>query len=211
MLYFCAQNWTEPYRIKPYFLYSDASLLLMSDHQKPNNQEPNNSMPTKKVGKYMMIIGWLMLLGLLTLTFGNWEEDQYNPNQHVDSTIGARTVEVILEQNAFNHYVSNGKINDKNVVFMLDTGATSVAVPVNLAQKLNLQKGRPYQVSTANGNSTAFATRIDSLQIGAIVLYDVKAAIATGMTGNQILLGMSALKELDIHQRGKQLTLTQHK
>lgn len=159
----------------------------------------------------MMVIGWLMLLGLLTLIFGNWEDKQYNPNQNVDSTISVGMVEVTLEQNAFNHYVSDGKINNTNVVFMLDTGATSVAVPVDLAQKLNLKKGRSYQVSTANGYSTVFATRIDSLQIGAIVLQDVKAAIATGMTGNQILLGMSALKELDIHQRGKQLTLTQHK
>lgn len=159
----------------------------------------------------MMVIGWLILLGLLTLIFGNWEEEQYNPNQHVDSTINTGTIEVTLEQNAFNHYVTNGKINGTSVVFMLDTGATSVAIPVDLAQKLKLEKGRPYQVSTANGYSTVFATRIDSLQIGAIVLHDVKAAIATGMTGNQILLGMSALKELDIHQRGKQLTLTQHK
>jgi len=179
----------------------------MTDNQNTSNTPSS----TQKMGKYMMVIGWLVLLGLLTLIFGSWEEDQYNPNQHVDSTIGASTIEVILEQNAFNHYVSDGKINGTNVVFMLDTGATSVAIPVDLAQKLNLKKGRPYQVSTANGYSRVFATRIDSLQLGAITLHDVKAAIATGMTGNEILLGMSALKELDIHQRGKQLTLTQHK
>ena len=149
------------------------------------DNEPNDkskiSSPQQKIGKNMMVIGWLIFFGLLTLVFGNWEEDQYNPNRNIGSEITASAISVTLEQNAYNHYVTNGKINGQDVIFMLDTGATSVAVPPHIAEKLNLKRGRPYQVTTANGKSTVYATTIDSLDIGAITLYNVKAAIATGM------------------------------
>lgn len=179
----------------------------------PENNTPSPPLKPnaeQKLGKNMMIIGWMILLGLLTLFFGNWEKDQYNPNRDINSTRTSSSTTVTLERNAYHHYVTSGKVNGQDVMFMLDTGATSVAIPPALAQQLNLTRGRAYTVKTANGNSTAYTTQIDTLELGAISLHNVRAAIASGMQGHEILLGMSALKQLEFNQRGNILTLIQH-
>ena len=93
---------------------------------------------------------------------------------------------------------------------MLDTGATNVAIPAHLADKLNLQRGHRHQVMTANGIAEAFGTRINTLTIGDILLRDIRASINPSMAGNEILLGMSALKQIEFTQRGDQLTLRQY-
>jgi aspartyl protease family protein len=93
---------------------------------------------------------------------------------------------------------------------MLDTGATNVAVPQAVANKVGLRKGRAVQVNTANGIATAYTTVIDQLNLGEIQLFDVKASIVPGMQGNQILLGMNVLKQVEFRQLGDQLTLKHH-
>jgi aspartyl protease family protein len=94
---------------------------------------------------------------------------------------------------------------------MLDTGATNVAVPEALAQKIGLRRGPSQQILTANGIATAYATEIQSLHIGSIELNNVKASVTPSMQGESILLGMSALKRIDFSQSGDLLTLTQSK
>ena len=92
---------------------------------------------------------------------------------------------------------------------MLDTGATDVAIPQELAERLKLEKGPGVRLSTANGLSEGYRTRIDRLQLGDIVLRDVRALVAPGLGGTQVLLGMSALKQLEFSQKGGTLVLRQ--
>lgn len=158
----------------------------------------------------MLIIFWLLVLGALTYTFASWEEKQYNPNQDLSGEQFQGARQVILERNRFNHYVASGLINGTPVTFMLDTGATAVVVPANLASKLRLKAGRPHIANTANGQVEVCATRIDTLELGVIKLHDINASINPGMSGEEILLGMSALKQIEFSQRGKMLTLKQH-
>ena len=164
----------------------------------------------KKYGKTMISISWILLLGLLVFIFGNWEERQINPNQRVEGYADDSSRSVTLKRNRFGHYVSAGRINGEPVVFLLDTGATDVAIPTKTAQRLGLSREGQFQVQTANGVTRAYRTRISSLTIGTITLDDVRASIVPGMGGDDILLGMSALKQLDFNQSGESLTLTQH-
>lgn len=172
------------------------------------NDSPSNG--HRPLGRGMLAIFWLLALALLTVFFGSWEDKQYNPNQTVNSQQGDGLREVVLQRNRYNHYVANGQINGKEVTFMLDTGATAVVVPKNLANKLGLIPGKRYFASTANGRVEVRGTRIDTLQLGAITLHDLRASINPGMDGNEILLGMSALKQVEFSQRGKELTLRQY-
>jgi len=114
-----------------------------------------------------------------------------------------------LQRNRFNHYVASGLINNTPVVFLLDTGATDVAVPAGLAERLGLKAGVARNAITANGIVQVYDTRIESLQLGSIQLENVRASINPGMSGNEILLGMSALKDLEFSQSGSTLTLKQ--
>jgi aspartyl protease family protein len=105
--------------------------------------------------------------------------------------------------------MAGGKINGEEVSFLLDTGATQVAIPTQVARHLGLQAGAAITISTANGRATAHRTRLERLQLGDIVLTDVEALIAPGMDGDDVLLGMSALKQLEFTQRGGTLMLRQ--
>ena len=117
--------------------------------------------------------------------------------------------EVVLERNRQGHYVANGEINGIPVTFLLDTGATDVAIPAEIALEANLVSGLAQQASTANGVVTVYSTRINKLTLGNIVLYNIEASITPSMLGGIILLGMSALQQIEFTQRGATLTLRQ--
>jgi aspartyl protease family protein len=157
----------------------------------------------------MMIIAWAAALFLATRFFAEWEQRQENPNTVVASEHGDGYVEVKLTSNRDGHFVMTGQINARPVQFMLDTGATNVAVPESIAQTLRLERGERVQVSTANGRTDAFRTTLQRLQIGDIVLNNVRALVVPGLDGEQVLLGMSAVKQLEFTQRGGTLLLRQ--
>ena len=157
----------------------------------------------------MLIGGWVVFLGLMTLIFGNWEDNKYNPNKSIDGTSTDSEQSITLKRNTFGHYVTYGKINGQRVIFLLDTGATMVAVPEKLANKLRLEQGYSYQVNTANGTANVFSTNIDRLELGPLNMTNIRAAVSPGMNGDEVLLGMSALKQLEFSQIGDELTLIQ--
>jgi aspartyl protease family protein len=168
-----------------------------------------NSPPGGKSGKLMLIAAWLIALGLLTVYFKGYEQDRANPNRDVESRITNDYIEVQLDQNRGGHYVATGSINGVAVNFLLDTGATFVAVPHHLKDKLGLKEGMPITTKTANGNSRSYLTTLASVTLGDIELRDVRAGLATGLRGDEILLGMSFLSQLELVQRGETLTIRQ--
>jgi aspartyl protease family protein len=165
--------------------------------------------PGKRAGRVLMVLAWGAGLFLATRFFGQWEERQENPNVVVSSQQDDGVIEVKLAANVQGHFVASGQINGQTVVFMLDTGATDVAIPTSLASRLGLEKGFPVTVSTANGRSDGYRSRIDRLQLGDIVLRDVRAVVIPGLDDEQVLLGMSALKKLEFTQRGGTMLLRQ--
>lgn len=165
----------------------------------------------QRLGNSMVICAWLVLLAMLTVYFNRFLQRQHNPNEAVISYNQADFREVVLQQNRFGHYVANGKINGQTVEFMLDTGATIVSIPEQLANSLQLQRGPSIEVSTANGSIHVYTTRLQQVQLGNIVLQDIRASINPHMQGDEVLLGMSFLKQLEFIQQGEQLILRQYK
>lgn len=161
----------------------------------------------RAVGKGMLILAWIAGLVLATQLFGMWEKAQRNPNAQPRSLQGSNFVEVRLLRNGQGHFLANGQINGEAVLFLLDTGATDVALPEHLARRLGLQPGAALQLNTANGQVTGYRARLDSLALGDIRLRDVRAVIAPGMDGDEVLLGMSALRQLEFTQRDGTLVL----
>jgi aspartyl protease family protein len=162
-----------------------------------------------RAGTTMTVIAWLIFLAILFGLFDYFSAQRYNPNQNIATTINGLQKEITLQRNAYGHYVSNGTINGYDVTFLLDTGATDVAIPESLTNKIGLSKGRRFYVKTANGNTAAYRTRLESVAIGDIKRYDLNATILTNMPGNEVLLGMNFLKHFEIVQKGKSLTIRQ--
>lgn len=158
----------------------------------------------------MLVLAWGAGILLATRFFADWEQSRFNPNREPVSVVQGEQIEVRLEGNVQGHFVANGKINGQAVTFLLDTGATDVAIPAELAERLELQRGAPVMLQTANGQTTGYRTVLSSLGLGDILLHDVRALIAPGFSGEQVLLGMSALKQLEFTQRAGTLVLRQH-
>ncbi|EIJ42825.1 clan AA aspartic protease, TIGR02281 family [Beggiatoa alba B18LD] len=164
-----------------------------------------------RLGKGMIVVACLLCLGLLTVFFNHILEKKHNPNTRVQSTHALDGgIEVVLTRNSIGHYVAQGFINQQAVTFFLDTGATQVSIPLHIANKLGLERGLPMQVGTANGTITVYSTRLAIVALGDIVLRDISASINPQDTGDDILLGMSFLRQIEFTQRGNQLILRQH-
>lgn len=117
---------------------------------------------------------------------------------------------VTLYANAEGHFISDCQINGATLKFLLDTGATSVALNSGDAKFANIdyKSGTPVQVSTANGVVNAYHVTIANLKIGSITLSQVEANVVEGGSPSIVLLGMSALNRLDMKRQDIALTLT---
>ena len=157
----------------------------------------------------MLTIGVILGMTMLTFFFSGVEEDQRNPNSSPQSMVQSATVEVPLKRNRQGHYMVTGAINQQPVDFLLDTGATDVVIPERTAKRLGLTYGRRSKAMTANGSITVWQTNIPVLTIGEIKLHNISASINPNMAPGSILLGMSALGQVEFIQQGKTLTLRQ--
>ncbi len=162
------------------------------------------------VGRWMIVLSWVAAIALMTLLFTNILDKKYNPNQNVSTNINHDgSKQVVLQSSRHGHYIASGKINTQPVVFLVDTGASFVSVPEKVANKVGLKKGHPATVTTANGNITVYTTILDEISIGDIVLYNVRADINPHMQGEEILLGMSFLRNLSVTHEDGMLTIRQ--
>jgi aspartyl protease family protein len=159
----------------------------------------------------MTALAWVSLMVFVGFYFNDMLSKQHNPNQSLETQYNEdRVREVALKRNKYGHYVTSGKVNGRPVVFMLDTGATGVAIPDNIAKKLNIKRGRPFTVQTANGKATSYSAILNSVSVGDIELNHVRSGISPGFTGDEILLGMSFLRHIEFTQRGDTLVLKQY-
>ncbi|WP_043529427.1 retropepsin-like aspartic protease family protein [Litchfieldella xinjiangensis] len=161
----------------------------------------------RRVGLGMMLLFWLLLLAMGSWWFHHYLERRHNPNANLVEQEGAEGGSVTLERNASGHFVATGRINGEPVEFLLDTGATYLAIPADLAERLELAPGRPAMFQTANGRVQGYMTQVDRVSLGGLATHDVPASINPGMDGDMALLGMSFLGRFDIQIRGTEMVL----
>lgn len=152
--------------------------------------------------------GWILGFLLLALGFSKILGHQSNPNQSVASSGSSQFKQITLTRNRQGHYIFDGEINQKPVTFLVDTGATITSIPAHFQNRLKLDAGAAFSVSTANGLATAYQTRLNELKMGNIILNNVKASLNPGLS--DILLGMNVLKNMELIQRGNELIIRQY-
>ena len=107
---------------------------------------------------------------------------------------------------------SVGTINGRTVRFLLDTGATTVAMNKSQAKNLGVDyrmKGERIVVSTASENVKGYRVRLKSVSLGKIKQRNVEAMVIDGDHPGPILLGMSFLGNLKVEKEGKAMTIRQ--
>lgn len=122
---------------------------------------------------------------------------------------GSAAGSVTLSPDARGHYMTLGQVNGSTVQFLVDTGATLIALPSTEARRLgiNYLGGQRGYTETANGKAAAYRIRLDTVKVGDITLYGVDAVVMEGDGLKVALLGMSFLNRTEMKRDGQTLTL----
>jgi len=116
---------------------------------------------------------------------------------------------VTLTADERGHYQTLGQVNGGTVQFLVDTGATSIALPSADARRLgiNYLNGQRGFTQTANGRAVAYRITLDTVKVGDITLHAVEAVVLEGDGLKIALLGMSFLNRTEMKRDGQALTL----
>ena len=108
------------------------------------------------------------------------------------------------------HFIGQGSINGKSIQYLVDTGASSVAMNGSEARWAGVDylAGKQTWVSTANGAVKAYQVTINTLKLGNITLHQVEGMVLEGDSPPIVLMGMSALNRLEMKYEGLTLTLS---
>ena len=120
----------------------------------------------------------------------------------------ARGVEITIESDASGHFLTGGEINGRSVRFLIDTGATLVAIGYSVAQGLGLDMDdrRMGQAHTAGGLVDTWRVTLRSLKIGGLRFDNIDAVV---MQADMplVLLGMNVLEQMEMRRDGKLMRL----
>lgn len=122
----------------------------------------------------------------------------------------AEVTEVQVWRDTTGMYTTVGSINGLPVSFLVDTGATAVAMNANQARRLGIDYrviGRQSGVTTASGVEQAWAVTLTTVKVGDLELHNVEAVVLEGAHPATTLLGMSYLGRLEINNDGRLMTL----
>jgi aspartyl protease family protein len=107
-------------------------------------------------------------------------------------------------------YTTTGLINGLNVDFLVDTGATFVAISRYIADQIGIDylvKGEPTRVTTASGIVNGWIVDLRTVQVGSISLKHVDGVVVDSDYGEKALLGMSFLSRLKVTQEASMIVL----
>jgi len=106
-------------------------------------------------------------------------------------------------------YTTVGSVNGYSVDFLVDTGASAIALNAATAKRLDLDylNGRKVGVKTASGIEIAYHVVLDEVQIGEIKLYNIRAMVLDGEQPERALLGMTFLEQLNIERKDERMDL----
>jgi len=123
---------------------------------------------------------------------------------------GGTNSPVSLYADSAGHFYGNLSINGASLKYVVDTGATTVALNSGDAKyaKIDYEKGEKVNMSTANGVVEAYLVTLNTLKIGKIVLNNVQATVLEGGSPPVVLLGMTAQNRLDVKRDNSIMTLT---
>lgn len=146
---------------------------------------------------YVAAVIWVLLFGVIYLVL--------DASMQPKVAAGAAG-EIVIPRSRDAHFYLAGEINGQAMVFMVDTGATTVSVGGALAERLGLPPGRPVQVGTANGVARGTEVLGQTVSLGGISIRDVRIIVLPEM-GEHALLGQNVLRHLEVVQTSERMVL----
>lgn len=151
-------------------------------------------------GTLKVVIVWLVLGAAVFLGFQWVEREQRQTRFHAEGDV------IEIRRGSDGHYHWPGSINGRRVDFLVDTGATGVAISTALAKELGLDAEGHVRSSTAGGIVTGDVVRADLVLEGGVRAERIRA-VALPQLGENPLLGMDVLGRLHWQQRDGVLSI----
>ncbi|WP_092007088.1 retropepsin-like aspartic protease [Polaromonas sp. OV174] len=125
-----------------------------------------------------------------------------------NSVSAGRGTRIVLTESSGGHFMTAGQINGRAVQFMVDTGATSVAMSMQDAERagISYKNGQPVRMSTANGITQGYRVKLNSVRVGDVEVFDVDAVV-TPQPMHYLLLGNSFLTRFQMKRENNVMTL----
>lgn len=116
---------------------------------------------------------------------------------------------VTLTADGRGHFVTTGVVNGTSLRFIVDTGATSVALSTSDAKRAGVSYlAAPRAITqTANGLIPVYTVKLDTLKVGDIEVNNVDAIVVDGDRLPMALLGMSFLNRMEMKRDGQTMVL----
>lgn len=115
---------------------------------------------------------------------------------------------IVLSADSRGHFFTQGSINNRPAQFMVDTGASDVALGQPEAERLGIdyKSGTSVRINTANGEAQGWRIKLRTIRVGDITQNDVDAVV-TPMPIPVVLLGNSFLGRFNMRRDADQLML----
>ena len=116
--------------------------------------------------------------------------------------------QIVLTAGSGGHFFTTGSINGKSVRFVVDTGATHIALSQTTADSIGLayKQGQRGMSNTANGQVSVHRITLDVVRVGDVQVYNVDATVLPAQM-DQVLLGNSFLTRFQLKRENDTLTL----
>jgi len=147
-----------------------------------------------------MLVLWLLIMAALYALM-----QQYQAPRKV--TVRADNT-VVIARGRDGHFRAPGSVNGEAVVFLVDTGASTISVTEPLARRAGLQGGEVVRFNTANGVRSGRMVVADEVRLGSLVVHGLR--VGTGLTGEsdtEALLGQNFLRRFDVEIRADQMLI----
>lgn len=151
------------------------------------------------MGHISVLIIWVVIFTLVYQYF----DSQQKPKIAIAKE-GTRG-EIVIPRSSDGHYYVQGSINGFPVDFMIDTGASVVAISNELSRAANLPAGVPANFSTAGGMVSGEIVSGQTVEAGGIRVEGL--SVSVGLHGKTALLGQNFLRKVDVIQSNDTLIL----
>ncbi len=182
-------------------LGSQAALLLMDGQPQ-----------SVRIGQRVHGVKLLALEGDRAIVEVNGQQRQLqmgaSPGRVGSSSGAGLSRQIVLSVGPGGHFMAAGSINGQATQFLVDTGATAVAIGQPEAERLGLRfrEGRRIMTQTANGPAPAYLVMLTSLRVGEVEVHNVEAIVVPSPMSH-ILLGNSFLGRFQMRRDNDILTL----
>jgi len=166
----------------------------------PDPALPESSSTLVRRSTLAMLALWLLVMGGLYLLM----QHHLAPRRASVQADGS----VVIARDRDGHFRVAGSVNQEPVMFLVDTGASTISVTEPLARRAGLSGGQVVQFNTANGVRTGRMVVADEVRVADLVVRGLRVGTGyTGETEGDALLGQNFLRRFDVEIRGDRMLI----